>query len=146
MSTRSSIARSTSRTRRHALATIEFAFVLPLLLLILAGVVDFGRVGYERCILASAAEHAAAVASHNAPAKNEDPSQWLAKVQATVEQDLSQLTGFSPDALQVDTVLVEQGGVDCVEVEIRYPFHTWFAWPGLDSLVLFEVAVRPVDF
>ncbi|MDE3088425.1 MAG: pilus assembly protein [Chloroflexota bacterium] len=62
-----------SKRSARAQATIEFAFVLPILVLLLMGIFDFGRVTYANTVLANAAREGvrkAAVGADDATIKS----------------------------------------------------------------------------
>lgn len=56
--------------RDRGAAAVEFAFILPILLLILGGIVDFGRAMYTQSILTNAAREGARVAVIGEPTAN----------------------------------------------------------------------------
>lgn len=56
------------RRRERGAAAVEFAIVLPILLLFLAGIIDFGRAMYTQAIVTNAAREGARAAVVNANA------------------------------------------------------------------------------
>lgn len=112
--------------------------MLPILLGVLALVVDFGRMGYDRTIVANAANLAAQAGSLE-PA-GEDLTDWQNKVRDAAERELAQLPQFDAANLGLVAELTESAGLSCVRVELRYPYPLFFNWPMLGS----EVAITQI--
>ncbi len=137
-----------ARPRRPAVAAVELAIVLPVLLLVLLAVADLGRVARYRVTVAGAARAgcaAAAVRPHT-PATQ---SLWENEVRAAVADDMADLPGFDAGALVVTATSTPDGtGWTRVSVTAAYPFVTVAEWPGLPhELTVSETAemrlIRP---
>lgn len=124
---------SRARAQRGGAAAIEFAIVLPVLLTILLGACDFGRVFYSTIAIANAARSGAAYASIN-PFDSATQTAWTAGVNQAVKDELSQITAFDTSKLTVTTTnVVESGGLRRVSVQVTYPFKTLISWSSIPS-------------
>jgi Flp pilus assembly protein TadG len=119
--------------RRHGAAAVEFAIVLPVLMTLVLGCVDFGRLGHSYIAVTNAARAGAgygSTTSYTAATYNS----WVANVQQAVVDEMSQLYGFDATKLTVTTTVVtESGGGSRVQVTVSYPFTTVASWPGLPT-------------
>ena len=118
--------RSTAAGERGQ-SLVEFALMAPVLLLLVLGAVDYGRVYYQDVQVIHAARNGAAYASINPPSSNQT---------GNFQQQLE-------DAAFTDTNLAASGatvtgsqGTDAsggqyVEITVQQPFRTLVAWPGL---------------
>lgn len=133
------------RAKRKGLAAVEFALVLPLFLAVIALTVDFGRLGFDRTIVANAARLGASVASHEPPGGS-DRAAWEAKIRTRIETELSQLGGFDSKDLELEVDLVDDGGLASVQVELSYPFRMLFDWPVFGSQIsIKQIVVSPLE-
>ena len=125
----------TARVGRHGAAAVEFAIVLPVLVTILLGATDFGRISYTTIALANAARSGAAYASMN-PYNSSAPNPWTTGITQAVTDELSQYTAFDLTKLTVTaTNTIESGGLQRVSVQVTYPFKTLFNWSSIPSSV-----------
>ena len=125
--------KSRARAQRGGAAAIEFAIVLPVLLTILLGASDFGRVSYSTIAIANAARSGAAYASMN-PYDSSAPAAWTTNLTQAVTDELSQFTAFDTSKLTVTTTnVVEPGGLRRVSVQVTYPFKTLISWSSIPS-------------
>jgi Flp pilus assembly protein TadG len=128
-----------SRTRGQSL--VEFAVVLPVFLLILSGILDFGFLLYSRMSVISATREGARVAV-DAPKTSIVPA-----TQATLQGRIPGLVrtrvtdaasgGLDTGALVTDVVCVDKATGTCafngsaeagdsVKVTVHYPYHSIF--------------------
>lgn len=112
---------------RRGNALLEFAIVLPLLMLIIIGCVDFARFLYIFAAVTNAAEEGATYGSVNPPTANG----WQAEVTAAA---LAEPSGLLPmlaaaDVSVTDTISNDPAVPGHVTVEVQYPFS--MAVPGI---------------
>jgi Flp pilus assembly protein TadG len=126
------------RTARRGASATEFALILPLMMLIIMGGIDFGRFAHSYIAVNNAARAGASYASMNAftPATQ---SNWEDDIEDAVEAELSELAvpgGFDETKLTVTTTTTaEADGLWRFRIVVTYPFEMLIAWPGLPSNV-----------
>ena len=111
------------KTRRgNGQALVEFALLVPLLIIIVLGIVEFGRIWMTMNVLASAAREGARIAAVTSP----DPAQ----VQTAVENTLNaaNITGAT-----ITTTGPNLANEVTVRVQINYTVITGSFVPGLNS-------------
>jgi len=142
--------RFTTRTRsRRGAAAVEFALLLPLLLLIVLGTVDFGRFAHAYIAVTNASRAGAGFAAMN-PFTNASKPSWDAKLRAVVLAELRQVIDVDPavdDAdVQVTALRTFESGQSAslwyVDVTVVMPYETLIAWPGIPSNVDLTRRVR----
>jgi len=107
------------------------ALVLPLLLLLVVGIIDFGRAFNNHIIITNAAREGARAASHYPDAP--DYVETVARQEATD-------SGLDPESIAI--TIVPMGGAsagDTIEVTAEYEFSTIlgsFVWPAYSTLTL----------
>ena len=142
-----------AKTNQRGSVLSEFAIVIPLVLLMIVGAVDFGRVWVLASVSANAAQAGAQYGSQSVPL-----SANLAGIRTVVENDLGAsavVRGSSEDGMTVDdfTITPERycecsggAGIDCddtcaggvkpsvfVRVTVDSTFETIFDYPGIPS-------------
>ena len=141
-----------SRARRRGaaprgVAALEMALILPLLVTIVLGCVDFGRFAYTYITVTNGAREGAAYASiWPIPGGKEGRAQWDAHIHAQVLTEMG--SSFNPGEVTVQADDIPEGGVfRRVEVQVSYPFRTIVNWPLLpDELTLRRsVQMRVLD-
>lgn len=116
-----------SRGRRGA-AAVEFAVVLPLLVLLLLGGADFGRCFYSAMAVTNAARAGAEYGAMH-PFDAASQGAWQAAVQQAAVDELSGSPLFDVSKLTVvANSITEADGSRRVEVQATYPFKTIFTW------------------
>ena len=129
------------RARRRGQALVEFALVIPIFLLILAGILDFGVLLFSRMTVINAAREGARVATTMTETPQNIPGAVQARVSAAAD-------GLS---VTVTPTCVRQGGScsftptgakagDSVKVRVHYDHHMFFPLlfgtsVGMDSTV-----------
>jgi Flp pilus assembly protein TadG len=131
------------RPLRRGAAALELALVLPVLLLIIFGCVDFGRVVYVAIALNSATGAGTAYAATHRFTR---PS-WETQIRETVLQELQTIPDFEAHNLTVtvETIVNQDDSVQ-VAVQASYPFHTVVNWPALPSTVMLEQRIEARQF
>ena len=130
------------RRRERGQSLVETAIVLPVLVLLLAAVIDFGRVIDAYIVLTNAAREGARFGSVK-------PSLSVAEVEQIVVDDvlgsgtnITQMTGFNAE--QNVTVEGQEEGSEVVKVTVTYQFNLWFGrLIGVPTLTLTKVSEMP---
>jgi Flp pilus assembly protein TadG len=106
---------------------VEFAFAVPMLLLLVFGIAEFGRAWMTQNILTGAAREAVRVLAVPAPVGGPDAAN--ARAVAVLES-----AGITTAAISV----VDNTAFQAVRVDITYNFPTAVAgfFPGLDNIPL----------
>lgn len=112
---------------------VEFALVVPLLLLLVIGIAEFGRAWMTKNIMTGAAREAVRMAAVPHPAGFTDTT-WQAAVIARADNVLNS-AGIIPHTVIVSDTLV---AYDPVSVTVNYNFPAMLAGfiPGLDNIPL----------
>jgi len=121
------------RIRRGA-AAAELAIILPLLVTIVLGCVDFGRFAYNYIAVTNATRAGAAYAMMNNYTAS-TYSTWVSNVTAAAQAEMTGQVGYNPANMTVaaPVVTVESTGLQRVQLTVSYPFQTvvdW-RWPNL---------------
>ncbi len=120
---------------RTGAATVEFALLLPLLLLFLSVAVDFARVYQSLQIVAACARNGALYAADVCIAQ--------ASPYETVAEAALADAGPLRDELQVETRdAFDALGNPCIEVTVRYAFRPQIRVPWLPQSLALERTVR----
>jgi len=144
--------------RRRGASAVEFALVLPLLITIVLGCVDFGRFAYTYIAVSNAAREGAYFAARKQWSYDTDgdvqglPDGWKARLRRSVAEEM----GDSFDPLKIaisfpngasvagpkpsDDPALRPWGLDPdspgsrrVGIQVSYPFVTLVSWPLLPS-------------
>ncbi|WP_448187482.1 TadE/TadG family type IV pilus assembly protein [Azospirillum sp. sgz301742] len=123
---------------RDGNVAVEFALLLPLLILILGGVIDFGRAFYDRMALESAARSAVQYArqSPSDSAGIQLAALGAGGVPSTATVDALQVFCECPDGSSVGcNAVCASGGtvLRFLSVTVRENFETMFPYPGVSS-------------
>lgn len=120
---------------RRGMAAVEFAVVLPLLMTLILGGLDFGRFAQTHIAVTNAARVGADVATMHPPTPV-TLDLMKATIRQAVEEELAHLNGFSPANLAVVVTILNEGEyLWQAQVEVSYPFHTVIDWPGVPNTV-----------
>lgn len=131
--------------RRPGAALVETALVLPVLILIVLGCVDFGRFASSYMAVANAAREGASFgASH--PFTDATFGLWKERVASAVTDEMSGVPGFEAGKLStVEPTLVASQLDSRVRVQVTYVFQPAIRWPALpQQVVLSRTAEMPV--
>ena len=128
---------------RHGLAAVELALLLPLLMLIILGCVDFGRFAYTYIAVTNASRTGASFGALN-PFTTATQTTWTNEVRQKVVDDMIALPDFAPADLQVSSsrIIDPSGGLWRVRVQVTYPFKCIVSWPGIPSQLNLTRAVE----
>ena len=123
------IALRTRRTRQKAQAIVELAFVLPVLLLVIMGIIEFGRIFMAQQTITNAAREGARLGIL--------PSSTVSDVQSTVNafMDTAGLTGSPTITVANVGPTVQPGAATSVAVQYELPILTGNIIPGLGQTI-----------
>ncbi|MCA9470577.1 MAG: pilus assembly protein [Nitrospirales bacterium] len=125
------------------LAAMEFTVLLPLLLLLSMGVVDFGRLMYAQEMLANASREGA-----RQGILLTTPRITLSEIQTVVQNTLMQ-QGYNPSVASVEANGAGGSSGADLEVKVNYPFDFWVVSklvPGMmDSMTLSSTTVMKME-
>ena len=129
--------------QRCGAAALEMALILPLLVTIVLGSIDFGRFAYEYIGVTNAARAGAAVGSFNSVTTATLPA-WEEAIRAAVRDDMMEQTGYEEERLTIPspTIIDDADGLRRVRVEVHYRFNTIVAWPFLPNELMLTRAVE----
>lgn len=123
---------------------LEFAVVLPILLLALVGIVEFGRLGSLGVRIAHAARAGAEYGALHPPDAY-TLTDWPRLCEQRVREALANQPGIDASLLQVQCTYSVATPVSRSQVEVRYPFTLLIGWNDSPaSLTIHRVAVLPV--
>src|SRR5713101_4412469 len=88
------------RASRQGTAAVEFALILPILMLLLLGCIDFGRFPHSYIAVTNAARAGAGFGSVN-PYTTASATTWKADIKSAVVDEMSKLNGFDSTNLTV---------------------------------------------
>lgn len=132
--------------RRRGGAAIEFALVLPLLVLCVLGVVDFARVYATTLSLRNAARAGAEqAATHRLTPLTQ--TAWEQRIRAAVLDEIQSAPQFDPVRLITGwTAVTNAHGQLAIEVTTQYPFQTIVSWPGIPQSITLRASVVMEQF
>jgi Flp pilus assembly protein TadG len=130
---------------RKGVTATELAVILPLLMVLVLGSVDFGRFALSYIAVTNAARAGAGFGSVNSYT-TATYSNWQNQVSQAVADEMSD---FDTTNLSVTaTGIAESGGLWRAQVIVSYPFHCLVPWPGIPSTVNMQrtVVLRATRF
>ena len=120
---------------RRGAATVEFALVLPVVMLFALACADFGRVVHAYVVVSNAARCGAEFGGMHKFTDFTQPH-WEAELRTQVEAEMQTLSGFEVGNLESTVTTSEDSdGLAEVTVTVRYPFRTAVTWPGVPTQV-----------
>lgn len=132
---------SSKWSRRRAATAVETAIVLPILMTLAFGAVDFGRVMGLSAELSNAVWVGAEYGATHRPTTLAYSS-WLSGCQDAVLNELSDSNDFSIGQVAVTVnLLTDSSGNQQVEVTATYLFKTVVDWPYLPTRVPLQSTV-----
>ncbi len=141
--------------RRRGASAVEFALVLPLLVTVVLGCVDFGRFAYTYIGVTNAAREGAYFAAKN-PWTSTTDAAWRAQLRLAVENELGchdPGSSFDPASVSVScptdnllpkknkndpdiyTPVLTDSGDKRIGVLVSYPFAMVVNWPFIPNQV-----------
>lgn len=125
-------------SRHRGVAATELALVLPVLMMIVLGAIDFGRFAYAYIAVTNAARAAAGFGIlHPYTATSE--ANWQANVRAAAVDELRTVidgSNLTDNDVTVTTARVIEGdGLQRITVTVSLPFQTLVPWPGIPNQV-----------
>lgn len=127
---------------RSGVAAVEFAVVLPALILIIMGCVDFGRFAYSYIAVTNAARAGAGYGIVH-PFTDFTKPNWETRVRQAVGYEMTMIPDFdpmNPDQVQITTSPTSTGDW-WVTVDVTYTFRMASALPGLPNPVTLQRSV-----
>ena len=131
-----------ARVRKGASAS-ELAFILPVLVTLALGCVDFGRFAYHYIAVTNAVRAGAEYAVMN-PYVSSNQGAWTAQIQSTAQAEMTNQTGCATSNLTTAvTTTLEASGLRRVRVVGTYAsFQTLISWPGIPSTLTLRASVE----
>ncbi|MFN6104210.1 MAG: TadE/TadG family type IV pilus assembly protein [Planctomycetaceae bacterium] len=129
---------------RSGAVALEFAAVLPVMLLVLVGILEFGRVGSLGIRLAQAARAGAEYGAFHPP-DQETMADWARVCEARAREVLASEAGVDLSQFEIQCTYTTGSPLGRVQVVVRHPFPLLAGWssaPG--NLQLQRSAVLPV--
>jgi Flp pilus assembly protein TadG len=124
----------TGRSYR-GMAAVELAFVIPPIVLIFMGIVDYARVFSDSVALANCARNGAFYAS--------DPAFAASTPYASLTQAATaDASNLSPAPTVTSVTGTDAAGKKYVDVTVSYTFHTIATYPGIPNPVLIGRTAR----
>jgi Flp pilus assembly protein TadG len=130
------------KRRERGQSLVETAVVLPILLLLLAAIIDFGRAFDAYIILTNAAREGARFGSVKPELSEEQVKQIVVDDVLGSGTNITQMTGFNT----TDNVIVDgqDPGSTVVKVTVTYQFDLWFGrLIGIPHVTLTKISEMP---
>ncbi len=123
------------RAREKGATMIEFAIILPLLLLVLAGMLDLGRMFLAQAMVTNGAREGVRMAAFNLP------GDVTARADAAMPGLNAMTNGGSHSVVIVVACPASPGPTSAASVRVRITGFNWFALGGVSSL--FGASIAP---
>jgi Flp pilus assembly protein TadG len=126
------------RSRARGAVAVEFAFVAPILVLIVFGCVDFGRFAHTAVALANAARAGASYGAFHYYDQN-NPAPWTTGCQNAAIQEMSDFN------IGPNNVTAEADRYAALyyraKVTVQYQFNTVVSWPQFPNQITMQQTV-----
>jgi Flp pilus assembly protein TadG len=133
--------RAKQKPRERGQSLVETAIIFPLLLLLLAAVVDFGRAFDAYIVLTNAAREGARWGSVKPELTVDEVKQFVVDDVLGSGTNIARLDGFTVANVTVEG---QETGSTVVKVTVTYPFDLWFGQLiGIPDVTLTKVSEMP---
>ena len=107
--------------------------ILPVLVTMVFGCIDFGRFAYNYIAVNNAARAGASYGAMNSYLPSQATT-WQDSIKTVATNEMSLQTGFVSANLTVtSTSYVDGTGLRRVSINVQYPFQTIVKWPGIPN-------------
>jgi len=141
------LCRKPARTAKHdrrAAAALEFAVVLPILVVMLAGTADYGRFAATSVAVTNASRAGAGYGCMH-PWDSYTEQSFITTCKAKVEEEFSSAPGFNRQYLNVQISSEGAWPKGRVRVSVSYPFRTVVNWGFIpNSISISRTTVLPM--
>ncbi len=121
------------RQTRHGVSVVELAIVLPILVTLALGCVDFGRFAYYHIAVTNAARAGAGFGAMH-PYTTTTQANWEAAIATRATNEMAGVQGYDSSKLTiVTTPTIEGSNLRRVRVHVTYTFDTYITWPFLPN-------------
>lgn len=124
-------------TPRAGAAAIEFAIVLPLLVMVLAATIDFSRFAYTSISVSNAARAGAGYGIFH-PLDEFTRDRWIDRVAEAAADELVGWGAYDTTKLVVTADFLSSGGDKRAVVTVSYPFKTQVNWGFFPSTMTIQ--------
>lgn len=125
---------ATAAETRSGAAAVEFAVVLPILVVMLAGTADYGRFASTSVAVCNASRAGAGYGCIH-PWDSYTSQSFMTTCKAKVEEEFSSVPGFDPQNLSVQITSEGTWPHGRVRVAVTYPFRTVVNWGFIPSSI-----------
>ena len=123
---------------RRGQSLVEFALIAPVLIILMLGTIDYGRVYFAYVSVTNGARNGAHFASGSATAAAD-----IDGIRTAAVGDTNELLNTSPTNPDVSVVTgTDTQGRLYADVTMQYTFTTMFPWPGLPNSMNVTRTVR----
>jgi Flp pilus assembly protein TadG len=130
------------RRSRPAVTAVEFAMVLPVLLLMVLGGVDFGRFAYTYIAVTNAARAGSFYGATN-PYTAGTYATWQSKVKQAAADEMGSISGFTmSDVTATGVASGETGSNWRARCTVPCTFTTLVSWPALPQTMTIQQTVE----
>jgi Flp pilus assembly protein TadG len=128
---------------RGGAAAAELALILPVMITIVLGGIDFGRFGSAYIAITNAARAGAGLGS-NSKVTTQTLSIWQSQITTAAQNEFAGQSGVDSTRLTVSTpqLITEASGLRRVQVNVQYNFQMIVPWPGLPNQVTLQRTVQ----
>ena len=135
--------RNRAGCQRRGGVLIEFALVLPIMMTLVLGAIDFGRFAYYHMAVTNS-DRAGAGYGRMHPCTSTTQATWQANIRDAVMKEMQGVPNYSDSSLTMSApqVTTDGDGQKRVRVQVQYPFNTLVSWPFIPSHFTLQRAVE----